>query len=485
MDAILRSCPTAGEIAAIERDFKFTFETDPGPLVCNVGGSEAGARLALINAFRCMKALTFSPAIPLIGSNVYDWLKAAGVRGVRVFDGPAASSAGSVDGVMNIRRDVLDNKARTWADGSPGRMLGIEGLIRLIVHETAHRSSGKDHDCSDDGYRFVESIEDGRPTIDVYAPSGGVAYTIRLDRTGSVTSMTTPDGKTVTDMKGRTADSSLDYGGAWAAQYLFGKALAKHPALTERQRAHAGYEADGLTKDGRLSCGVQSKTVSIPAPPDTRPVIKRKATVPTMSNNAPAAWRYAQTKGTPPETVGGFVKGFFTSASEIESMADSFTQRLTTFEQEVNANPQFQRKPGGKGMVYDDGGNKGGHDAFVNALSGVDYDWFGTTRDQPDLKEGAPGYKKGMAATIKDRWVSDGNDVDVIKLFDGRLDALKATYGSLGYKTVSVDPKKPDDDSFGVKALTSLIGKVTLVAAVGAGAYFGLKYLVPAVRTVI
>lgn len=207
--------------------------------------------------------------------------------------------------------------------------------------------------------------------------------------------------------------------------------------------------------------------------------------------------RYVQvTQSSPvPGSGGGGVLGFavrgvagiFTSGAEIETMADTFTQRLTSFEQEVNANPKFQRKPGGKGMVYDDGGNKGGHDAFVNALSGIVYDWFGTVRDQPELKDGAPGYKKGMEATIKGRWVSDGNDVDVITLFNGRLDAIKATYGALGHKTTSVDPPKPDatDDPFGIKSFTSVVGKIAIVAGVGTAAYFGYKFFVaPSTTTV-
>lgn len=351
VDAILRSCPTAAEIAAIERDFKFTFETDPGPIVCTPGGSEYGARLALINAFRCMKALTFDKPIPVLNAaNIYAWLKGHGVA-INVID---AGDSNAATRTLNIYGAVLGgSEKRVWSDD---RGNGMVALIGLLVHEATHAITGKGHDCSgaawfyEPGYR---TIEDGTQFEDVswlpwpgdspkgppkdpvivrpytmYTPDGAILLRMvrAADPGGRVGSGGTPgvlrfedkDGAPIymVDWKGGQKsplfdkipevwnnDSSLEYGGAFAAQYWYLKWLADHSTthLSTQEKEWAAKSANDLRTGGRLSCGrlttivdrgIAAPTIELRKPPAIRamttmaPMTTRPIPTPTPTPNA-------------------------------------------------------------------------------------------------------------------------------------------------------------------------------------------------------
>jgi hypothetical protein len=301
MDEIMATCPTAGEIASINRDFKFTFGAEPGPIRCGdprlVRGHAAprtpGVLLSLYQAFRCMRALTFDAPMPVANErNLYVWLKKNDI-GINVIGSEELSSGGTR--VLQLRKAVFTGEwTLAWDNG---RGSGIGGLIGLFVHEATHAITGKGHDCSgatslyDPGYRTIEDgpcFSDGRYLGDprfppggplvcpytMYAPDGAVMFRVRRgtferpDGTkGDYPNYLWADGSQIPNDALNAIlkkvpevwnnDSSLDYGGAWAAQYWYNRWLAEHSgsSLSEGEKASAAVVADDLLVMGRLSCG--------------------------------------------------------------------------------------------------------------------------------------------------------------------------------------------------------------------------------------
>lgn len=162
------------------------------------------SRRSLIDAFRCLRALRFDAPVPMLGSrSAYAWLRSGGIA-VHVFDGDGFSRSGRP---ILIRRGSLLRGSAQWDDGAG---VGMVGLVELLVHEGFHTISGVAHDCRD-----------------AYGNLG--------------------------------LDSSLGYGGAWAAQYWFDRWLAEHSGsyLSDAQKRSAANLAEELRTDGSLSCGVQ------------------------------------------------------------------------------------------------------------------------------------------------------------------------------------------------------------------------------------
>ncbi|MGH1345969.1 MAG: hypothetical protein ACRBN8_30675 [Nannocystales bacterium] len=191
VDALLETCPSAEEIAAI--DAEITIELDPvvmadpaeAAMACTVGGSEASARLALYNALRAMKLLRFDEPMPLLGSNnLYEWVRDLGIT-LRISN--QAISTGGGTGINLAWTPMTHPHKRAWVNPSSGT--GLEGLVGLIVHESRHTTPGGGHG---------------------HACAGG-------------------------------NDVSYDAGGAWAAQHDFFLWLSEHSLgyLTQYQRDHA------------------------------------------------------------------------------------------------------------------------------------------------------------------------------------------------------------------------------------------------------
>lgn len=215
VDRVLGSCPSAEEVATILRDFPITFDFDADPIRCG----QPGALLAIINAYRCMKVINFDVPMPLFNAkNLYDWFRSHGKSGkgygVHVFSYDDSSHAG--DGFANIRKQVVMQPQELAWDNGVGS--GMVSLVGLLVHEAAHSVLSKGHNCVD----------------------------------GSV-------------------DSSMEYSGAWAAQYWYNRWLAEHsgPALSANQKASMARVAEELRTNsppGRLSCG-KVAPVAKPTPP--------------------------------------------------------------------------------------------------------------------------------------------------------------------------------------------------------------------------
>ena len=267
MDKILRSCPTDEEIHEIHRDFLFTFDSKPAVMRCSRGGDEYGVLLTLYDAFRCMRALTFESAIPLIGAtNLYDWLKAGRIVGVHVQDSDEFSHIVGPGWPMYIRRDVLAGGWNRQWDNGVG--LGMKSTIALLVHEGAHVILGKVHDCSgaeaelEAGWHFKQTSEYGSGTM--YRPDGTIAYVVPLVDGHKRGDPVSADGRVLSAgdpllkiPKVWGNDSTLEYGGAWAAQYWFNVWLADRSGanLTGDEKASAAASAHALLTSGRLSCG--------------------------------------------------------------------------------------------------------------------------------------------------------------------------------------------------------------------------------------
>lgn len=152
VDALLATCPSAEEIAAI--DAEITILVDPvvmadpaeAAMACTVGGSEASARLALYNALRAMKLLRFDEAMPLLGSNnLYEWVRDLGIT-LRISTQTISTGGGT--GINLAWVPMTHPHKRDWINPSSGT--GLVGLVGLVVHEARHTTpgGGYGHGCA-------------------------------------------------------------------------------------------------------------------------------------------------------------------------------------------------------------------------------------------------------------------------------------------------------------------------------------------------
>jgi hypothetical protein len=213
---------------------------------------------------------------------------------IRVVDGDEASWADLKSHTIFILRAVLDG----YSDGGWNRQweadtgYGMKAVIGLLFHETAHVAlPEKIHDCS-----VVFDPEKSTYSHDVYqcyrwiqSSTVGERW-ILLAQDGSVVFKILTSGKTV-DIYGREMpeddpvrtkvskliwnnDSSLEYGGVWAAQYWWNMWLAEHSGsyLTDDQKKLAKRDGDRLLTN-RMSCcklspgGVESIFLAMKALP--------------------------------------------------------------------------------------------------------------------------------------------------------------------------------------------------------------------------
>lgn len=248
MDEILSSCPSPAEIASIQRDFVFKFDGEPGPAECIHQQPKDGddfqynPLFSLIQAFRCMKALTFDSAIPLIGSNnLYSWLRDHRIE-INVFSAAGYSSAYPNEPI-HIQGGVFGWWLESWTNENG---LGMNSLIGLLVHETCHSIGFPGHNVSSNGHRWIVANEE------LWRKGRGI------DENGEWTAyILTPDGRKISPFDFNIPpwsdliwawDSSPEYGGPWAAQYWYQMWLAQHSngRLTDVQRTRARLTADEL-----------------------------------------------------------------------------------------------------------------------------------------------------------------------------------------------------------------------------------------------
>lgn len=237
VDSLLSTCPTEVEVADIERAVPLSFDVDPGPFQCPHGGDlPVGARWGIVSALRVMKFMTFRSPIPVIGeSNLFKWFTKNRL-GVRVFSSGEFSNAGNP---INIRIDTTTGPwLRFWTNDVG---LGLSTLVALLVHEAAHTILDKGHDCSSSGWWQPESRNI------LVSPSG---KEMSLSQANDAVRL----GKEP-DFGNWSNDSSLAYGGAWAAQYWFYRSCASYGQLSESERAVAGKLASDLRASPQLNCG--------------------------------------------------------------------------------------------------------------------------------------------------------------------------------------------------------------------------------------
>jgi hypothetical protein len=150
VDAILSSCPTAAELAAIDADLALTFESDPssGTLVCN---ASAGSRdltsfkRIVYTTLLVMKKLEFTQPLPWTDKQLYTWLVDT-IKGIRFRNDIEYSSCCEPANVINIQNggNLSVKSTNRWID--PQINTGAMDLLALFVHEARHNEIGG-HKC--------------------------------------------------------------------------------------------------------------------------------------------------------------------------------------------------------------------------------------------------------------------------------------------------------------------------------------------------
>ena len=150
VDQLLARCPTAAEAAAIDADFKLTFDADPtkGTLVCSAATGSVDLTLLqrrIYQTIQVAKRLTFSKPLPWTSKPLYDWLRGA-IKGMRFRADIALSYCCDPANTIDVR--IADNQYTMLTDRwvEPGRLGGLVDLLVLLVHEARH-NEGFLHDC--------------------------------------------------------------------------------------------------------------------------------------------------------------------------------------------------------------------------------------------------------------------------------------------------------------------------------------------------
>jgi hypothetical protein len=150
-DQLLAGCPTREQIAAIDRDLRLSFETDPTagePLACS---SAAGSRdlspmkKRIYNSLLLMRGLQFDQPLPWTNEPLYKWLTGA-IRGIRVRGDIQNSSCCFPEGMVNLAAtSLVTNYTDRWLD--PTMRGGLVGFVLVLVHEARHADGRHPHTC--------------------------------------------------------------------------------------------------------------------------------------------------------------------------------------------------------------------------------------------------------------------------------------------------------------------------------------------------
>ena len=148
-DALLLRCPTAEEVAAIDRDLTITFEVDPtaNRTVCSVVQSSRDLTLLQAQAYRTLtiaRLLTFDAPLPWTAKPLYPWLVSA-IHGIRFRGDTDVSFCCDPANTIDIQAQGLS------ALQFPTSFRWVGTLLVLLVHEARH-NEGFPHTCdtSDD-----------------------------------------------------------------------------------------------------------------------------------------------------------------------------------------------------------------------------------------------------------------------------------------------------------------------------------------------
>ncbi|MCS6994966.1 MAG: DUF4082 domain-containing protein [Anaerolineales bacterium] len=173
LDEMIARCPTAEEIAAIDRDIELIFEGgNTGELVCKA--SEGSADLTAFQksayqALLAMKMLTFTRPLPWTDRPLYDWFVST-AKGIRFRDDISQGSCCSPARVINIPSGsfarLSPRETWRWADPRSGWGL-VQGNVNLFVHEARHIEKGP-HTCG--------NLDKSLSEMNAY----GVTYSLQL-----------------------------------------------------------------------------------------------------------------------------------------------------------------------------------------------------------------------------------------------------------------------------------------------------------------
>ena len=146
-NSFVRDCPTAADIAAIKRDLRLSFESDPtrGTQVCSAAAGSADLTLMQARAYRslvAMRDLSFDAPLPWTKDSVYRWLVKA-IGGIRFRANIETSFCCDPPNTINVRDTVLGRLPTAAATENFGQ---LEGFMGLLVHEARHRDGGP-HTC--------------------------------------------------------------------------------------------------------------------------------------------------------------------------------------------------------------------------------------------------------------------------------------------------------------------------------------------------
>lgn len=217
VDELLATCPTQAEMQQIRDDFNITFdarvfEDDArhGPnLACTPGGRESSVMLGMFNMFRVLRLVEFDAEMPLLGyRNLYDWARDQGFL-IRIFSDSLAAERGQERRSHGYDMTIFLND-RVFA--SPHWRVGYDPQAgaggfncEVFIHEAWHALTGRGHDMM-----LLKGWESGD-----------------------------------------CEDSSLEYGGAWAAVYWYFRWLAEHSGgfLSAQERQSAAWAAERVIRE--------------------------------------------------------------------------------------------------------------------------------------------------------------------------------------------------------------------------------------------
>lgn len=156
IDQMLARCPTAAEIASINKDLTFTYDTDPTAptLVCTAAGGSANlTRLQerTYQALLAMKRIQFDAPLPWTNKSLYTWFVGA-VKGIRYQADFIGSWCCGPDGIIQIGfpPDPMNTVGALLTDRwikDVNTRVGLKGLFVNLVHEARH-NEGKPHNCN-------------------------------------------------------------------------------------------------------------------------------------------------------------------------------------------------------------------------------------------------------------------------------------------------------------------------------------------------
>ncbi len=151
VDRFLATCPTAAQVAAVNRDLRLDFEFDATarePLSCR--SSEGSRDLSplkrrVYNTLLLMQQIEFDQPLPWTKAPLYRWLTTT-IRGIRFRPDITNSFCCNPERVINLAPNSVANVTDRWMDPAWGAAIGMYGLMPVIVHEARH-ADGYLHTC--------------------------------------------------------------------------------------------------------------------------------------------------------------------------------------------------------------------------------------------------------------------------------------------------------------------------------------------------